>query len=885
MKLFASSILAAFITIVSNAQTIIKIPTNYLTIQGGLDAANAGDIVLVQPGEYKENIIWPDVSNVQLLGADSNLKTILNGQSQSFVIYFNRGNNEIDSNTIISNFVIKNGGNFNKGGGIYLNNCSPKLNNLEISFNKSLDLGGGIFAKNSNIILTNSIINDNTAAEAGGGIYAEFCDLTIKNVNIVNNRTRADGGGIAVRWSSLELTNSIFTLNQVDFFGGGLYSWNSNNVIKDVTFVQNTSLGNGGGFDAQINLQNNFEIDNCDFIQNSAKFGGGVSLSNDFEGGIDNCLFYDNNASDFGSAVYVESDKPTYINNSVVLNNNKISVYNNSTTFLPAINNYWGDKSGPYNKFTNIDGRGDEVASLINYSPWLNSYPANAPIYPVQNISVVSTSDNSITLLWAVIDIGDIAGYKIYFDAEQTNWEFSNSIDVGLDTIYTLANLDIGKTYYLSVTCYDNDGNESWFSETISAKTKPAPIIELNYSQIEFGESIINKDKAIDLLISNTGSEVLTIFATETSTNNFYTNQNIELNINPSESKLLPIYFNPTLVGAMNDILVIRSNAVNYPELLIPLLGEGVLSDAPVIISIDDVPEDQGGQVRIKFQSSRYEGSNKDSIIQTYSVWRQINNSNEWDALGLFNALHEPFYNYVAPTIGDSTVHELIWSKFKVSAHSSDPNIFYMSVPDSGYSIDNIAPEIPMGLNANSVNGIVVELSWQMNKEKDFAYYAIYRGHDEYFVADSASLLSITTDSMYSDSEILNGTYYYKISAFDYSGNESELSDITDVLVGVDDQKIIPKDYSLNQNFPNPFNPSTVIKFSIPELSKVRLTVYNALGEFVMVLLDKEFSAGHHETKWHAENQTSGIYFIKIDAESILSDKHYSNTIKAILLK
>jgi hypothetical protein len=84
--------------------------------------------------------------------------------------------------------------------------------------------------------------------------------------------------------------------------------------------------------------------------------------------------------------------------------------------------------------------------------------------------------------------------------------------------------------------------------------------------------------------------------------------------------------------------------------------------------------------------------------------------------------------------------------------------------------------------------------------------------------------------------------------------------------------KSIPEQFSLSQNFPNPFNPSTIIQFTIPQnLSNQNavLIIYNLQGEIVNKLLDENLQAGTYLTKWNGDNQfgnnvSSGIYFYEI---------------------
>ena len=77
---------------------------------------------------------------------------------------------------------------------------------------------------------------------------------------------------------------------------------------------------------------------------------------------------------------------------------------------------------------------------------------------------------------------------------------------------------------------------------------------------------------------------------------------------------------------------------------------------------------------------------------------------------------------------------------------------------------------------------------------------------------------------------------------------------------------LIPDEYFLDQNFPNPFNPETNITFGLPENGNVTLKVYNVLGEVVATLMDGQLPAGLYEFKWSAGTVSSGIYFYRLDA-------------------
>jgi len=83
----------------------------------------------------------------------------------------------------------------------------------------------------------------------------------------------------------------------------------------------------------------------------------------------------------------------------------------------------------------------------------------------------------------------------------------------------------------------------------------------------------------------------------------------------------------------------------------------------------------------------------------------------------------------------------------------------------------------------------------------------------------------------------------------------------------------LPSEFWLGQNYPNPFNPETEIEFSLPQATRVTLTVYNLLGQVVEVLVDSELQAGYHVVQWSGENAASGIYFYRVTAGEFTATK------------
>jgi hypothetical protein len=112
----------------------------------------------------------------------------------------------------------------------------------------------------------------------------------------------------------------------------------------------------------------------------------------------------------------------------------------------------------------------------------------------------------------------------------------------------------------------------------------------------------------------------------------------------------------------------------------------------------------------------------------------------------------------------------------------------------------------------------------------------------------------------------------------------SGLSDVSDGVFSITTTPTavgeeIPRAFTVFQNHPNPFNPSTEIRFAIPERNRVIMTVYNLSGQKVSTLLDSELSAGVHTIRWDASGMSAGLYFCRV------CDGREQRTIKMLFMK
>lgn len=98
------------------------------------------------------------------------------------------------------------------------------------------------------------------------------------------------------------------------------------------------------------------------------------------------------------------------------------------------------------------------------------------------------------------------------------------------------------------------------------------------------------------------------------------------------------------------------------------------------------------------------------------------------------------------------------------------------------------------------------------------------------------------------------------------------------VLTAVNEPPMLPVTYELYQNFPNPFNPTTIIAYTLPEQSHILLTIYDMLGRKVVQLVDETQEAGAKSLRWNGQNASgktmaSGMYFYRLETKGFVATK------------
>ncbi|HVO74519.1 MAG TPA: LamG-like jellyroll fold domain-containing protein, partial [Ignavibacteriaceae bacterium] len=110
------------------------------------------------------------------------------------------------------------------------------------------------------------------------------------------------------------------------------------------------------------------------------------------------------------------------------------------------------------------------------------------------------------------------------------------------------------------------------------------------------------------------------------------------------------------------------------------------------------------------------------------------------------------------------------------------------------------------------------------------------------------------------------------INTFLKDGQELTINDPAVNVLEVSGE-LIPDKFELSQNYPNPFNPSTAIRFGLPVDSKVKISLFNLLGELVSIITEQDYEAGYHQIVFKAGPLASGIYFYRIEAGAFMDIK------------
>ena len=325
-QLITTSILGILMssTLLAQDTTTYFVPQDYSSIQAVMNNASKGDTILVAPGTYNENIIWPSGKNLHLKSLNGPTETIIDGGMMDRVIVMNA----LSTASTIDGFTIQNGHTEDElGAGIKATGTRANFKNLIIRDNIITGIdgtGAGLYLIDysgliSSCQFSNNFINVTERAE-GGGVYLRLNgDVIIESCNFDSNQCRgtshAEGGGLSMYWHGINFTGSQTPVVS----------------IKNSTISENLIIGNredGGGLSINgfgphyfIHVDSTIISNNKSIGANS--FGGGVKIYSTVDVTMSDCII-DNNLAADGAGFYqssVTDQSISHLNRCVVSNN------------------------------------------------------------------------------------------------------------------------------------------------------------------------------------------------------------------------------------------------------------------------------------------------------------------------------------------------------------------------------------------------------------------------------------------------------------------------------------------------------------------------------------------------------------------------------------
>ena len=327
-------------------------------------------------------------------------------------------------------------------------------------------------------------------------------------------------------------------------------------------------------------------------------------------------------------------------------------------------------------------------------------------------------------------------------------------------------------------------------------------------------------------------------------------------------------------------------------------------AEYPTLVSVRDVPNDQGGLVKLSWKASNQDLAPY-SRIEAYWIWRaappnlvsgalasgtiiptleraailaeppQLASSllatttYFWEYLASQPAGHLTTYGYVAATTSDSVAWSNPYTYFMVMARTAGGTQWWYSNVDSGYSVDNLPPSAPLEFTATPT-AVSIKLHWNVSPEPDIAEYRLYRGTSAGFVPGPSNLISSQPDTGFADPA--SGSFYYKLSAVDTHGNAGPLATTHATSVVDVPTARAPAAISLTPPLPNPMLGSTSFRIALPDRMKIGLSILDVSGRIVRTLAHGWLDAGEHSVAWDGvddkgRSTAGGLYFVVLETK------------------
>ncbi len=850
-------------TLTSYAE-IINVPDDQETIQGAIDASEDGDTVLVAPGEYVENINFNGKAiTVASLYLTTQIEayldsTVINGNEEGSVVRFDNGE---DDNSILIGFTLTNGVGSEDidrdltGGGIHCQRSSPTLTRLRITGNTAA-FGAGLFFQISSPKVSHLHVFDNHATVSGGGFYfsRSSTDAELYFTLINNNSAISFGGGICCYNGSSPTFTNITVVDNVAHAGGGLGSNNSNymtisNSIFNNNDPQQIRIGAGGGINDTLK------------ISYSDLEGGEDSLFI----GID-CTLYWEDGNIEEDPLFVDPDGNDY----------------HLTEDSPCIDS--GDPDSP----EDIDHtRADMgVFQFTQLTGVIEGYVLDADDdEPLPGILVVSA--------FGFIAETDSSGY----------WRLFSLTDIPQDIT---AN---GRDGYLDSTVAIEPMEEGDTLEVIFRLLHA----EFIPSEDDFTEELVEGDSAsIDFSIRNDGNGMLHWFVSSDireSPDPWTLHETIEVGDIVDDARIKGVIF------VDDHYYVAGGGRSSFDDNFIYVLNR----EGQLLHSYEQVGVSRYGMADLAWDGDLIWGSAENRIygfniegdsITSFEIPQNYNQAIAWDSdrelLWIAGIRTNYILGFNREGVAVDSLSQFDLTIYGLAYYPGDPDGYTLYathlivVPDAGdyqaihkinldendallvteqYSEVREPIGKPEGIfitnGYDPLNLVMIAVVnkaahdiidvWQVESNSTWMRIEPESGSIN---PDEQEAFSLTLDATNLVPMVYPGELRFRHNGF---GGETLVPidlTVTEFSIAGDDGTDLPHEFSITGVYPNPFNSSVQISYTLPQFQSVTIRIYDLSGRSVQTLYDDYQTVGDHSVLWDSSNFGSGIYLIQIQTDT-----------------